>query len=137
MDNLMRLLVESDGSKMQNVYTPLSLGVHFGFCIIATVLYLTMYWRRGSVHYLLLMFGIDATIITQYWTSSAAIATLAVIEIVLIGSAIFFYVKYAKKLKAENAAKQAARKEAEERAKAAEKADAEENAKIVENAFDD
>lgn len=137
MENLLRLFVESDGSKMQNVYTPLSLTVHFIFCIIATALYLTMYYRRGSVHYLLLMFAIDATIITQYWTSSAAIATLAVIEIVLVGAAIFFYIKYAKKLKAENAAKLAARKEEEERAKAAEKADEEENAKIVDNAFDD
>ncbi len=137
MDTLMNLFVESDGSKMQNVYTPLSLTAHLIFCFLATALYLTMYYRRGSVHYLLLMFAIDATIITQYWTSSAAITTLGIIEIILIGSTIFFYIKYSKKLKAENAAKEAARKEAEERAKAAEKADDEENGKIVDNAFDD
>lgn len=137
MDTVMRLLVESDGSKMQNVYTPLSLTAHLIFCLLATALYLTMYYRRGSVHYLLLMFAIDATIITQYWTSSAAITTLGVAEIALIGSAVFFYIRYSKKLKEENAAKEAARKEAEERARAAEKAEAEENEKIVDNAFDD
>lgn len=138
MDSLlMHILTENDGSKMQNVYTPLSLGVHFGFCVIATALYLTLYYRRGSLHYLLLMFAIDATIITQYWTSSIAITLLAVVEIILIGSTIFFYVKYAKKLKAERAQHDAAVKEAEEQAKAAEKAEAEKNKNIVDNAFDD
>ncbi len=137
MDTFIKLLVESDGSKMQNVYTPLSLGVHFVFCLLATALYLTMYYRRGSLHYLLLMFAIDATLITQYWTTSIAITLLAVVEIALIGASIWFYIKYAKKQKAENAAKLAAAKEAEERAKAAEKADEAENDKIVDNAFDD
>ena len=137
MDTLMTLFVESDGSKMQNVYTPLSLTAHLIFCFLATALYLAMYYRRGSVHYLLLMAAIDATIITQYWTSSAAITALGIAEAILICGAIFFYIKYSKKVKAENAAKEAARKEAEERAKAAEKADADENAKIVDNAFDD
>lgn len=137
MDTFMTLLVESDGSKMQNVYTPLSLTAHLIFCLLATALYLIMYYRRGSVHYLLLMAAIDATIITQYWTSSAAITTLGIAEILLIGAAIFFYVRYSRKLKAENAAREAARKEAEERAKAAEKADSAENGKIVDNAFDD
>ncbi len=137
MNGFIQVLANDDGSKMQNVYTPLSTGVHLVFCLIATALYLTMYYRRGSLHYLLLMFAIDATIITQFWTSSIAITLLGILEICLIGATIYFYVLYSKKLKAENAAKIAARKEAEERAKAAEKADSEEQKQIVENAFDD
>ena len=137
MDSFMRLMVENDGSKMQNVYTPLSLGVHFVFCIIATALYLTLYYRRGSVHYLLLMFAIDATIITQYWTTSVSITLLAIVEIVLIGLAIWFYIKYSKRVKEQRAAKEEARKQDELRAKAAQKAEDEKNKQVVDNAFDD
>ena len=131
------LNILAEESKMQNVYTPLPLTAHMVFCLIATALYLTLYYRKGSVHYLLLMFAIDATIITQYWTSTLAITLLGIAEILLIGATIFFNVKYQKKLKAENAAKEAARKEAEEKAKAAEKAAEETEENIVENAFDD
>ncbi|MBR4555042.1 MAG: hypothetical protein IKO27_05555 [Ruminococcus sp.] len=130
-------MVTDTGEKMQNVYTPLSLTVHIIFCVIATALYLTLYYRRGSVHYLLLMFAIDATIITQYWTTTLSITLLGISEIVLVGTAIFFYVKYSRKLKAENAAKEAAAKEAEERARAAEKAESDKDQKLVDNAFDD
>ncbi|MBR6101603.1 MAG: hypothetical protein IKP95_04175 [Ruminococcus sp.] len=126
-----------DGSKMQNVFTPLSLSVHLVFTMIATALYLTLYYRRGSVHYLTLMFAIDATFITQFWTSSIAITLLGIVEIILLGCTFWFGHKYSKKVKAETAAKEAARKEAEERAKAAEKAEATENEKLVDNAFDD
>lgn len=130
-------LMVDDGSKMQNVYTPLPLSVHLVFSLIATALYLALYYRKGSLHYLTLMFAIDATFITQFWTSSIAITLLGILELILIGTTFFLYFKYSKKLKAENAAKEAARKEAEERAKAAEKADNAENEKLVDNAFDD
>jgi len=126
-----------DGSKMQNVYTPLSFGVHLGFCIIATLLYLVLYYRKGSLHYLTLMFAIDLTFITQFWTSTAARVLLGIAEALLIGATIFFYIRFSRKLKAENAAREAARKAQLEKAKSAMKKDDEENSKIVDNAFDD
>lgn len=122
---------------LKSVYTPLPLGAHFVFCVIATLVYLALYYRRGSLHYMLIMFAVDATIITQYWTSPAAIACLGVAEILLLGAAVYFYIGYAKKLKAQEKKKEAARKEAEEKAKAAVSAEKDREERMVENAFDE
>ena len=50
---------------LQNVYTPFPFKMHLGFCIIATILYLIQFYRRGSFHYLVLMAAIDLTFLTQ------------------------------------------------------------------------
>lgn len=131
------IMSHNEETIVQNVYTPLPMSAHLIFCFIATGLYLLQYYRKGSVHYLLLMAAIDATFITQFWTSSIARALLGIAEIVLISLTIFYHVKYYKKQKAENAEKIAALKEAEERAKAAEAEAEEADSDIVENAFDD
>lgn len=126
----------AEQTTLKSVYTPLSLMPHIIFCAVATLVYLALYFRKGSVHYLLLMLAIDATLITQFWTSSAMIAFLGTLEVVLLGATIFFHIKFAKKVKAENKAKEAARKEAEEKAKEAKDIEKEKEKKIVENAFD-
>lgn len=134
---MLQILADQEEKIVQNVYTPFSLTTHLIFCIIATVLYIVQYRRKGSVHYLFLMFAIDATFITQFWTSVIARTLLAIAEIVLIGLTIFYHVKFYKQQKAEFEKKVAARKEAEEKAKAAEEAAREADSEIVDNAFDD
>ncbi|MBR6045078.1 MAG: hypothetical protein IKP47_05540 [Ruminococcus sp.] len=133
----MYLLSIDDGSKMQNVVTPLDMVPHLIFTIVATIIYLALYYRKGSPHYLTLMCAVDATFVTQVWTSSVAIAVLAGVEIALITATIILAIKNSKRIKAENEAKEAAKKLEKKRAKSAEKADEEENDKLVENAFDD
>lgn len=134
---MFEILANNEGTTVQNVYTPLSLPVHLGFCFLATLLYLTQYYRKGSVHYLFLMFAIDATLITQFWTSVIARTLLGITEIVLIGLTVFYHYKYYKKEKAELAEKIAERKNAEEKAKAAEDAAEKADSDIVGSAFDD
>lgn len=134
---MFQILANQEEAIVQNVYTPLPMNVHLIFCFIATGLYLLQYYRKGSVHYLLLMAAIDATIITQFWTSTIARTLLGISEIILISMTVFYHVKFYKKQKAENEKKLAARKEAEERAKAAEAQAEEADSEIVENAFDD
>lgn len=134
---MFQILANQEESIVQNVYTPLPMSVHLIFCFIATGLYLLQYYRKGSIHYLLLMAAIDVTFITQFWTSTIARTLLGVTEIVLISLTIFYHVKFYKKQKAENAEKLAARKEAEEKAKAAEAEARDADNELVENAFDD
>ena len=136
MDFMINTLAEQ-ATTVKSVYTPLSLGPHLVFCFIATLVYLALYYRRGSLHYLLIMFAVDATIITQYWTTTAAIVGLGVAEILLLGAAVYFYIIFAKKERAKAKKKEAARKEAEEKAKAAKSAEKDREDRMVDNAFDD
>lgn len=124
---------------LQNVYTPLPLKIHFILCIIATVVYLMQFYRRGSWHYLMLMIAFDLTFITQtsLCRSSSAVGILAIAEAAVLAAAIVLYVSFTRAQKAMKAAENAEIDEAEERRKAAEKAQTAEDKKIVDNAFSD
>jgi len=130
---MFQILADTEETIVQNVYTPFSLKVHLIFCILATILYAVQYRRKGSVHYLFLMAAIDATFITQFWTSVIARTLLGITEIVLIGLTIFYHVKFYKQQKAELERKIEERKAA----LAAEEAAAEADSDIVGSAFDD
>ena len=124
-------------NEMQNVYTPLPLNIHFVFCLIATALYLVQFYRKGAWHYILLMFAVDATFITQFWTTHFAISALAVtVAALLIGAAVLSH-RYSKALRA------VCRKQYEEaekeaiRAKLMQRMKEEEEKEIVDNAFKD
>lgn len=127
------LTANSMADNMQNVYTPLPFKMHFVFCIVATLLYLFQFYRKRSAYYLFIMFAIDLTFITQYYTNEPVIIGLFVTEIILLIAAFISSHIYNKKVRAENAQQE---KEAEQK-KEAEKAFSEENKKIVDNAFDD
>lgn len=124
---------------LQNVYTPLPLKIHFILCIIATVVYLMQFYRRGSWHYLMLMIAFDLTFITQtsLCRSSSAVGILAIAEAAVLAAAIVLYVSFTRAQKAMKAAENAELDKAEERRKAAEKAQTAEDKKIVDNAFSD
>lgn len=130
-------LFANNPAELQNVYTPLPFNIHFGFCLVATLLYLVQYWRKKSAYYLFIMIAIDLTFITQYFTSKPVIWGLAVAEVVLIVAAVISAYLHNKKVKAENAEKFEAEKQAFENKKEAEKAQHENDKKVVDNAFED
>lgn len=101
-------ILSQDTTAMQNVYTPLPMNIHLIFCIIATVVYLAQYARKGAVHYLLLMLAVDLTFVTQICTTNAVIGFLFAAEVVLlICSGVFSY-RFNKKQKADEKAPAAA-----------------------------
>lgn len=124
-------------NNMQNVYTPLPFKIHFIFCIIATLIYLAQYVRKHSLYYLFIMFAIDLTFVTQYFTSKPVIIALFIAEIILITLAVIFAYKYNKKVKLENAEAEAEKNKELSNKKEAEKAFSENEKKIVDNAFND
>lgn len=128
---------------MQNVYTPLSLRAHFIFCMIATVLYLALFYRRGSWHYLAVMAAVDATFATQtsLCSTSRSIAVLGVIETVLLVLALVLYIRFKKNQPAgeKEAAKLKAAQidEENERRQNVEKLQQAKDSKFVDGAFED
>ena len=96
--------------QMQNVYVPLPFSWHLGFCIIATIVYALELYRKRSIHYFFMMLAVDATIMMQFFNNSTAVVILAVLEVLLLGTAIAFGIIESRKRKAaeQAAAEQAA-----------------------------
>ena len=129
---------------LQNIYTPFTAKQHLIFCIFGTAIYLIQYYRRGGWHNLLLMLGIDLTYLTQtsLCNTSDTIWILGVAEIIVLGAAFFFSMKFNKQQKAEQAAgltgDDGGTSEAdEERRETIEKEAAKTDADIVGNAFEE
>ncbi len=124
---------------MQNIFTPLSATAHFVFCIIATIVYLLQFYRRGSWHYILIMLAIDLTFLTQtpVCRGQSAVGVLGIIEALVLIAAFVVYLPYGKKLKAEAAAADAETDKENARQKEAERTEAEKDSNPVDNAFED
>ncbi len=124
---------------LQNVYTPFPLKMHLGFCVLATVLYLLQFYRKGSWHYLVLMAAMDLTFITQtsICRTGGRIAMLGVVEVALLAIAFVLNHHRSKELKAQQAAAAAAADEQDERRRAAEREQSEKDSNVVDNAFED
>lgn len=102
--SLTAILAETDG--MQNIYIPLPLGMHLGFCIIATIVYILEIYRKKSLHYLFLMLAVDATLLMQAFPNSTMVAVLAVMEVLFLGAAGFMaFMDHKKRKLAEKQAK--------------------------------
>lgn len=104
-------------SQMQNVYTPLPFAAHLVFCVIASAVYCTQYYRKNAPHYLLLALAVDGTFLTQISTDSIFIMLLGMVEFALLIAAGVFAYRYSKEQK-EKAQKEQARKERAEKEKA-------------------
>jgi membrane protein implicated in regulation of membrane protease activity len=132
-------LASETAEGLQNVYTPISLKTHLIFCLFATVLYLTLFYRRGSWHYIFMMAAIDATFATQtsLCSSNTSITVLAVVEVVLLAFAGVFYARYSKEQKKLEAAENETAAQDKARRKSAEKAQKKIDGNPVDNAFDD
>ncbi len=66
------------------------------FCVIATLLYITQFIRKGSVHYLIIMTAVDLTLVTQFCTENIVIAFLFGLEVILLVLAGIFSHKFSK-----------------------------------------
>ena len=86
--------------KLQNVYAPLPLGIHIGFCIIATIVYALLYMRRRSYNYLCLLAAVDLTIVTQFFPEDGVITALFIVEIGLLAACVIYSVRESKAKKA-------------------------------------
>ena len=89
---------------MQNVYTPLPFTAHLIFCLVASAVYCTQYYRKKAPHYLLLALAVDGTFLTQINTDSWFITSLGVIEVGLLVAAAVFAFRLSKEKKAAEAA---------------------------------
>ncbi len=130
------------GSQMQNVYTPLPFAAHLVFCIIATAVYCTQYYRKNAPHYLLLALAVDGTFLTQISTDSIFIMMLGMVELAFLIAAGVFAYKYSKEQKAKEAAEKTEEKadgtpDKEEEGEDTPEAPKEEKKDIVNDAFDD
>ena len=135
----MELALLSAEEGMQNIYTPLGATAHLVFCIIATIVYLLQFYRRGSWHYILIMLAVDLTFLTQTpaCKGQSGVAVLGILEALVLVGAFIVYLPYGKKLKAEAAAADAETDKANQRQKQAERSEAEKDSKPVDNAFED
>lgn len=115
---------------MQNVYTPLPFTAHLIFCIAATAVYCTQYYRKHSSHYLLLALAVDGTFLTQINTDSIFITLLGIVELALLIAAAVFAFNFSKEQKEKE---KAAKAEGEEEHKPPQ----EEKENAVDAAFDD
>ncbi|MBR1864175.1 MAG: hypothetical protein IJ806_08835 [Ruminococcus sp.] len=97
-------LFSAGSNMMQNVCTPLPFKMHVGFCILASVVYLIQFYRKGSWHYVMLMFAADATFATQIYTEDWFIGVLFVVEAMLLIAAGILAHRYNKKNKPPKAA---------------------------------
>lgn len=106
-----------EATALQNVYAPLPLKIHMIFCVIATLLYIAQFIRKGSVHYLIIMAAVDLTLVTQFCTESIVIAFLFGIEVILLVLAGIFSHKFnkAQAIKAENAESAASESDGEDK----------------------
>ncbi|MGN1114220.1 MAG: hypothetical protein ACI4RC_03740 [Oscillospiraceae bacterium] len=130
-------LLAAANEGLQNVYTPFPMKAHFIICIITTLLYLVLYYRKHCAYYLLIMLGIDLTFITQIWTTAPVIVGLLIVEVAIIVAAFISLSKYNKKTKLKQAEQLKAEKEMQKAQKAAEKAQTAEDKKIIDNAFEE
>lgn len=127
---------------LQNIYTPFTPKQHLVFCLFGTAIYLIQYYRRGGWHNLLIMLGIDLTYLTQtsLCNTSKTIWILGVAELIVLGAAFFFSLRFNKQQKALKAAEKAAAAAGdvdEERRETITKEAAEKDADIVDNAFEE
>ena len=101
----------SQSQGLQNIYTPFPFTMHLVFCIIATIVYLVQYKRKKSIHYLLLMLAVDATFVTQIYSSETIVTCLFFLEVALLTASAYFSHQYNKSLKEENTAEKAKEKQ--------------------------
>ncbi len=131
----MTLLANQEG--LQNVYTPLPLGIHIVFCIFATVVLLIQYSRKSRICYLLATIAVDATLITHLaFEHKAVILTLEIIELLLVAGCIIdiaiAYMKKREKMRAEKEQKNLLDRRQKER----EKREVISDSDVLDRAFD-
>lgn len=131
----MIILTEQVG--LQNVYTPLPLGIHLVFSIFATIIFLVQFYRKNRLCYLLAALAIDATLVTHFaFENKIVIIVLEIIELLLVLGCItdilLTYIKRKKKMSEEKENESILERQQKER----EKKEIMSDKDILDNAFD-
>lgn len=131
----MIILTEQVG--LQNVYTPLPLGIHLVFSIFATIIFLVQFYRKNRLCYLLAALAIDATLVTHFaFENKIVIIVLEIIELLLVLGCItdilFTYINRKKKMREEKENESISERQQKER----EKKEIMSDKDILDNAFD-
>lgn len=108
--------IETLQETLQNVYTPFPLIAHLIFVAAAVMIFFIQFYRKGGVHYLLMVAATASTLITQmpgFSESRKLIFILEVEEVVLCIGIIFFVILSAVKRRKLKAASESAKQERE------------------------
>lgn len=73
-------------------FTPLPLGLHLGFCIFATIVFLLIFFRSKRVSNLIWALICDATLILQVYYDKYTALAVGICEIVMFGILIRLWV---------------------------------------------
>lgn len=68
---------------LQNRFAPLPINLHIGFCIVATALFLTIYFRNKKLSNIYWALICDATIILQWYGDPITASGVGICEIAL------------------------------------------------------
>lgn len=82
-------------------FTPMPMGLHIGFCIFATVVFLTIYFRRRSFSALLWTLICDTTLILQFFSDKITALGVGICEAVLF---VMLFVTWLKEYRQKKAA---------------------------------
>lgn len=131
----MIILTEQVG--LQNVYTPLPLGIHLIFSIFATIIFLIQFFRKNRLCYLFATLAVDATLVTHFaFENKIVIIVLEIIELLLVLGCItdilLTYIKRKKKMSEEKENESILERQQKER----EKKEIMSDKDILDNAFD-
>lgn len=68
----------------QNIYAPFPFAFHLTFCMISTIFLLVQLGRKKYFYYVLLIFAIDISLITQFTQKDNIIFALGISELILV-----------------------------------------------------
>ena len=73
----------SAAAQLQSRFTPMPFGLHIGFCIFATIVFLIIFLRRKTVSSLVWLLICDATVILQFYSDKTTATAVGICEIFL------------------------------------------------------
>ena len=73
----------SAAAQLSSRFTPMPFGLHIGFCVFATIIFLIIFLRRKTVSSLVWLLICDATAILQFFPDRATATAVGVCEIFL------------------------------------------------------
>lgn len=77
------MISAAQAAELRSRFAPMPVGLHVGFCIFATVVFLLIYMRKRTLSSILWILICDATIILQLYGDAATATAVGICEIVL------------------------------------------------------
>ena len=77
------MLISSAAAQLQSRFTPMPFGLHLGFCVFATIVFLLIFLRRKTVSSLVWLLICDATVILQFYHDKTTATAVGICEIFL------------------------------------------------------